>query len=102
MARRARWRDFSVLCYISPDPQYLEPAEALNSQACPRHDRAVVDGRYPVRQLVRLVQILGGEQNGSAGPDHLPHLVAAARVEPGGRLVPEQQLEPFSAKMDTS
>ena len=49
-------------------------------------------------QLVGLVQVLRGEQHGDAGreqpPHHVPHLDAAARVQPGGRLVEEQHLGP--------
>ena len=57
---------------------------------------AVVDDRDAGGQLVGLVQVLGGQQHGGALGDHrphdVPHLVAAARVEAGRRLVEEQQL----------
>jgi hypothetical protein len=57
---------------------------------------AVVDDGDPVGELVGLVQVLGGQQHrGPAGgqrPDDLPDLAAATRVQPGGRLVQEQQL----------
>ena len=55
-----------------------------------------VDHRDPVGQLVRLFEVLGGEQHGGAVPDEgaygVPELVAAARVEAGGRLVQEEHL----------
>ena len=47
-------------------------------------------------ELVGLVQILRGQQHcralGDDRPHDVPHLVAAARVEPGGRLVQEEQI----------
>ena len=59
------------------------------------HEPPAVEYRDPVRELVRLVQVLRGEEDrDSAGhevPDDLPHRAAAARVEPGGRLVEEDQ-----------
>ncbi len=59
------------------------------------HSAAVDDGD-PGRQLVGLVQVLRGQQHGGAlgdhGPHDVPHLVAAARVEAGRRLVEEQQV----------
>src|ERR687893_63897 len=55
----------------------------------------VVDHRYPVGQLVGLVEVLRGQQHGGAlgdhAPDDLPDLVPAARVEPGRGLVEEDQ-----------
>ena len=54
---------------------------------------AAVDHRDRVGEPVRLVQVLGREQDGGAGRhaglDRLPELEAAARVEPGGGLVQE-------------
>ena len=59
-------------------------------------DLAAVDDGDAVGELVGLVEVLGREQHGRAGgdedPHDLPHLVAAAGVETGGRLVEEQQL----------
>ena len=56
-------------------------------------DPALVEHRDPVGQLVRLVEVLGGEQDGDAGrgelADDLPHGEAAARVQAGGGLVEE-------------
>ena len=57
---------------------------------------AVVEHRDPVGQLVGLLQVLGGQEDGDAAghqvPDDLPHVAAAARVQPGGRLVEEDHL----------
>ncbi len=61
-------------------------------------DLAGVDHRDLVGQLVGLLEVLGREQQRRALPhlvaDDLPHAEAAARVEPGGRLVEEEQLRP--------
>jgi hypothetical protein len=55
---------------------------------------AVIDHHDAVRQGVRLVQVLGGQQQGDAGadqiPDHLPDALPAHRVQAGGRLIQEQ------------
>ena len=51
---------------------------------------------YAVGQMLRLVQILRGEQDGRSGgsqfPDCMPHLVARLGVQAGGRLVQENHL----------
>ena len=56
----------------------------------------MVDDGDAVGELVRLVEVLGGQQNGGAfgddAADHVPHIVAAARVQSGGGLVQEQQV----------
>jgi hypothetical protein len=56
----------------------------------------VVDDGDAVGELVGLLEVLRAEQHrgalGDERPDDLPHLVARARVEPGGRLVEEEQL----------
>ena len=58
-------------------------------------DPAVVQHRDPVGQLVGLVQVLRGQEDRHAAghelADDLPHGAAAARVQPGGRLVEEDQ-----------
>ena len=55
----------------------------------------MVDDDHLVGQLVGLVQVLRRQQHVGARPDErpdgVPQLDAAARVEPGGRLVEEQQ-----------
>ena len=55
--------------------------------------RAVVDDRDPVGEPVRLVEVLGRQQDGrprgDAILDHLPERDPAARVEAGRRLVEE-------------
>ena len=56
-------------------------------------DRALVQDRDPVGELLGLVEVLGGQQHGRAALGELlhrlPHLDARLRVEPGGRLVEE-------------
>src|SRR5262249_12424768 len=58
----------------------------------------VVDDHDPVGEFVRLVEILGGQQQGHAArdqlADHVPHPQPAGRVEAGGRLVQEQHRRP--------
>ena len=53
-----------------------------------------VDHRDPVGELVGLLEVLRGQQHrgavGDQRADRRPDLVAAARVQPGGRLVEEQ------------
>ena len=67
-------------------------------RGAPRDDLAVVDDRDGVGQLVRLLQVLGGQQQRGAfahqAPDDVPHAQPAARVETGRRLVEEQQPRP--------
>ena len=57
----------------------------------------VVDDRDPVGELVGLLEVLRAQQDGRARAreraDDVPHLVARARVQPGGRLV---EVEPVS------
>ena len=59
---------------------------------------AVVDHRDPIRELVRLLQILRRQHERRSLADELAHdrpdLVAAARVEPGGGLVEEEDPRP--------
>ena len=59
-----------------------------------RNHPASVDDRDPVRQLVRFLEVLRRQQNGRTladeRADHAPHLAAAARVEPRGRLIEKQ------------
>jgi hypothetical protein len=58
-------------------------------------DPALIEDRDPVGELIGLVQVLGGEEDrypvGGETADDLPHGTAATRVEPGGRLVEEDQ-----------
>jgi hypothetical protein len=57
---------------------------------------AAGDDPYPVGQLFGLVEVVGGEQHrraeGAQLPDERPELPPRLGVEPGGRLVEEQQL----------
>ncbi len=63
-----------------------------------RDDPPLVDDRDLVRELVGLLEVLGGEEERRAlahlGPDHVPHAESAARVEPGRRLVEEENARP--------
>ena len=58
------------------------------------HDPPAVDDGDPPRQLVGLLEVLGGEEHGGALAVEAPHLVPqghpAGGVEPGGGLVEEQ------------
>ena len=59
---------------------------------------APVDHRDPPGELIRLVQVLGGEQDraalGDQAADGVPHLPAGARVQARGRLVQKDQRRP--------
>ena len=71
------------------------PTRSLSSLPVPFGDHPpVVDHRDPVGELVGLLQVLGGQQDRRALAPQLAHdrpdLVAAARVEAGGRLVQEE------------
>jgi DNA-binding SARP family transcriptional activator len=75
-----------------PDGQGQRAGAGLELLRSPgRDDRAVVDDRDLAGQQVGFLQVLGGQQDGDPGrgqaAHHLPHLVAAAQVEPGRRLV---------------
>ena len=60
------------------------------------HDQAVVDDRDPIAELVGLLEVLGGEEDRrplAVDPAQLlPDRQPAGRVEPGGRLVEEQDV----------
>ena len=60
-----------------------------------RDEPAVIDHADAVGELVRLVEVLGRQQHRRAGahqrPDDLPHLVTAAGIQPGRRLIEEDQ-----------
>ena len=62
-------------------------------------DPALVEHRDPVGQLVCLVEVLGGEQDGDPSrselTNDLPHGATAARVQAGGRLVEEDHPGPI-------
>ena len=57
------------------------------------HDAVLVEHRDPIGELVGLVQVLRGEEDGDSVGDQaahdLPHHVTTARVEAGRRLVEE-------------
>ena len=66
----------------------------LGSGVSRASDAAVVDDGDPVAELVGLLHVVGGEQDrlavGVELAEDLPQGDAALRVEPGGRLVEEQ------------
>ena len=62
-----------------------------------RHEFAVVDDGDAVAELVGLVHVMGGDQDGQVAlaleaREHLPHGDARDRVEAGGRLVEKEDL----------
>jgi hypothetical protein len=61
-------------------------------------DRAAVDDGDVVGEGVGLLQVLRGQQHRAAvaghRADHPPHVLALARVEPGGGLVEERDAGP--------
>ena len=61
-------------------------------------DPAVVDHHDVAGQAVGLLEVLGGEQHGGAlghqSLDDPPQVLAALGVEPGGRLVEEEDRRP--------
>src|SRR5581483_8055214 len=63
-----------------------------------RQDPAVVHDRHPVAELVRLLHVVGGEEDRLPGGmelgQDLPQRQAALGVEAGGRLVEEQDAGP--------
>src|SRR5262249_56991661 len=58
-------------------------------------DPALVEDRDPIGEMIRLVQVLRGEEDrdatGGETADDLPYVAPGARVEAGGRLVEEDQ-----------
>ena len=76
-----------------PGPGVISPADGRRRAL--GHDLAVGDHRHPVGQGLGLVHVVRGEQDsgarGAQAAHDLPGLAAGARVEPGGRLVQEQQ-----------
>ena len=82
---------------LEPDDFRAEPR--LELVGCPAgHDPAVIEHRDRVRELVRFLQVLGGQQDRDAlvdqAADRAPRLFAAARVQSGGRLVQEHERGP--------
>src|SRR6185312_3178720 len=59
-------------------------------------DAAAAQDRHAVGQVLGLVHVVGGEEDGLAerlqALDHVPSLTAGGRVEAGGRLVEEDQV----------
>src|SRR5690606_9483810 len=69
-------------------PEFVDGAE--------RHELPAGDDAAAVGELLRLIEVVGGEQDARAlvaeASDELPELAAGLGVEAGGRLVEEQQL----------
>ena len=77
------------------DPLAADPGlELVRGPA--RDDPTLVDDRDLVRELVGLLEVLRRQEQrvpfAHLGADHVPQPEPASRVEPGGRLVEEQQL----------
>ena len=74
------------------------PMRSFSLRRARRDDQAMVDHDDVVGQLVRLVHVLGGEQEGRAPRHQLtddgPHPQPAAGVEAGGGLVEEKDPRP--------
>ena len=90
-------RALAVARFGEPDMEHAGADRRLELRARPLGDHPpVVDHRDAVGELVGLLEILRGEEHGGAVPDQhpddVPDLVAAPRVEAGGRLVEEQEL----------
>ena len=73
----------------------LRPAAELVRRAL-GDDQPVADDRDPIGEVLRLVHVVGGEEDGlselAEARDDLPRLAASRRVEAGGGLVEEEQL----------
>ena len=86
----------------SPRPAHLRVARDLAREllgAARGDDRALGEDQDAVGELLRLVEVVGGEQDRRAlevgEPVHeVMELAPGVRVEAGGRLVEEQQLRP--------
>ena len=88
-----RPRQVGILGDCDFDPIPADPVLQLVGGAFRDHTPGV-DDRDAVRQLVRLLEVLRGEQDGRAladeRADHAPHLAATARVKPRGRLIEKE------------
>src|ERR687887_250887 len=78
------------------DDRLGDVAAAERLRAALRHDQPAGDDRHLVGQVLRLVHVVGGEQDRLAevpqALDQLPGAPAGRRVEAGGRLVQEDQV----------
>ena len=63
------------------------------------HDQPVVDDGEAIGERVRLLEVVGGQEDRrpllAEGPDLVPHACPRLRVEAGGRLVEEQHGRPM-------
>ena len=82
---------------LQPDDLRAEPRLQLVGRPA-GHDPALVEHRDRVRELVRFLQVLGGQQDRDPlvdqAPDRAPQLFSAPGVQPGGRLVQEHEGRP--------
>ena len=83
---------------VDPGDDHVRPDGALEIGRCALgHNPALVDDAHPVGQLVGLLEVLRGQEDGHAQllvePAHLgPHADPAHRVEPRRGLVEEQDI----------
>ena len=89
---RAARVELAAVGELEPDVAAGHKALELGRGAL-RDQPAVVEDRDPVGESIRLLEVLGGQEDRDADgdeiPDDVPHHAAAARIEPGGRLVKE-------------
>ena len=83
------------------------PSAASEPAGCPRRDDlAVVDDHDPVAERVGLVQVVRGQEDRRAlvpqAADVVPEAGPVLRVEPGGRLVQEEELGSWTTPRATS
>src|SRR6266851_2571192 len=88
------WLPLSASLSLSSSPASPTTAKKTSSrEGCFSTYSTLVEDRDPVGKLFGLVQVLSGEQHGRAALgellDGLPHLDARLRVQPGRRLVEE-------------
>ncbi len=80
---------------LQPDPPARDEPLEFGGGAVGHHVSLIQHGDLP-GEHVRLLQVLGGEQDGRPGGDELaddhPHLCAAPGIETGGRFVQEDDL----------
>jgi hypothetical protein len=97
---RDQRRRLAQVCPVGhPDLEHVASEAVLEPVGRALGDDAPgVQDDDPAGQVLGLIHVLGGEQDGRAvgheSLDEPPQLVARSRVEPGGRLVKEQHRRP--------